>query len=91
VKTTELDGLCSWFNCLLAPGIVLDTSPFSKLTHWKQTLFPFKNKIAVNKGEIIQVTVHARPQVENHRALDITITASGEMLSNEFTQEFKLN
>ncbi len=35
VKTTELSGLCSWFNCLLAPGITLDTSPFSKLTHWK--------------------------------------------------------
>jgi hypothetical protein len=48
VKSAELSGICSWFNCLLAPGVVLDTSPFSKLTHWKHTLLPFKDKINVN-------------------------------------------
>ena len=48
VKAAELSGLCSWFNCVLAPGVVLDTSPFSKLTHWKHTLLPFKDKININ-------------------------------------------
>ena len=91
VKSTELSGLCSWFNCLLVANVVLDTSPFSKQTHWKQTLMPFKNKISVNKGDIIQVSVHARPQLNNHRALDITVITSGGPLPTEVVQEFKLN
>jgi hypothetical protein len=45
----------------------------------------------MNKGDIIQVGVHARPQVANHRALDITIVTSGDALQTEVIQEFKLN
>jgi hypothetical protein len=45
----------------------------------------------MSKGDIIEVSVHARPQIVNHRALDITIVARGDVLPNELTQEFKLN
>jgi hypothetical protein len=71
--------------------VALDTSPFSKPTHWKQTILPFKGKIHVNQGDIIHVTVHARPQAVNYRALDITISASGDPIKAELIQEFKLN
>ncbi len=71
--------------------MALDTSPFSKPTHWKQTILPFKGKIHVNQGDIIHVTVHARPQAVNYRALDITISASGDPIKAELIQEFKLN
>jgi hypothetical protein len=45
----------------------------------------------MSKGEIIEVSVHARPQIVNLRALDITIVARIEVLPNEMIQEFKLN
>jgi hypothetical protein len=91
LKDGELSGLCSWFNCLLALGAPLDTSPFSKVTHWKQTILPFKNKIQVIVDEVLEVSVHARPQVSNHRALDITIRVSGGTIIGEMVQEYKMN
>jgi hypothetical protein len=45
----------------------------------------------MSKGDIIEVSVHARPQIANHRALDITIAARGDLLPTELIQEFKLN
>ena len=69
----------------------MDTSPFSKVTHWKQTILPFKNKIHVIVDEVLDVSVHARPQVSNHRALDITIRVSGGTIIGEMVQEYKMN
>lgn len=91
LKDGELSGLCSWFNCLLALGAPLDTSPFSKETHWKQTIFPFKSKILVKVDEVLDLSVHARPQETNHRALDITIRLSGGTMVAEMVEEFKMN
>jgi hypothetical protein len=83
LKEGDLSGLCSWFNCLLAIGAPLDTSPFSRATHWKQTIFPFKTKIPVKINEVLDLSVHARPQKNNHRALDITIKIMGGSLTAE--------
>jgi len=91
LKGEELSGLCSWFNCKLTPTSNLDTSPSSKPTHWKQTFFPLKNKIALKENDTIEVEVHARPQVVNHRALDITIRVRGAAISEEIIEEYKIS
>ena len=91
LKGEELSGLCSWFNCKLTPTSNLDTSPSSKPTHWKQTFFPLKKKIALKENDTIEVEVHARPQVANHRALDITIRVRGAALFEEIIEEYKIS
>ena len=91
LKGEELSGLCSWFNCKLTPTSNLDTSPSTKPTHWKQTFFLLKKKIALKENETIEEEAHARPQVENHRALDITIRARGAAISEEIIEEYKIS
>jgi hypothetical protein len=60
----------------LAPGVVIDTSPYSKLTHWKQTMFPFLQRIECKSGEELTVNVVVDSKPENHRALDIHFKVS---------------
>lgn len=40
--TAVCHGFIGYFTAELAPGILLDTSPFSLQTHWQQSYFPFK-------------------------------------------------
>jgi len=55
-------GFAGWFDVAFNPpngsehekmGIVLDTSPKCKRTHWSQTLFPLSEQIKVNKGDVV--------------------------------------
>ena len=57
----------------LIEGIVLSTSPQSKETHWKQTIFLLDNGFEVNEGEIIKGMIKAATNKKNYRALDIKI------------------
>ena len=41
--TSKIDVLGAWFDLYLSDNIVLSTSPFSKLTHWKQVQIPYQN------------------------------------------------
>jgi hypothetical protein len=71
IKDSKLVGIVSWFTCLLAPGSALDTSPFSRLTHWKQMLFPFPHSFMCKKDELLTIFVDVKPLPHNHRALSI--------------------
>jgi hypothetical protein len=70
-KDGAIAGICGWFRCILAPGIVLDTSPFSPLTHWKQTIFEFPRGIECKSDEIMSIDITVEPKSDNHRALNI--------------------
>jgi len=60
-------GFAGWFDVSFNPvqtdkgntldTIVLDTSPFSKRTHWSQTLFPLSEPIKVAKGDVVKGTL----------------------------------
>ncbi|KAJ2160270.1 Nuclear SAM-dependent mono-and asymmetric methyltransferase [Coemansia sp. RSA 552] len=66
----------SWFDIEFRAchkPIRFSTSPFSKYTHWKQTVFYTKNTMTVCKGDVIRGTVTCGPNDENPRDLDITI------------------
>ncbi len=66
-----LAGICGWFRCVLAPGVVLDTSPFSPLTHWKQTIFEFPRGIELKSDEVVSIDIKVEPKSDNHRALNV--------------------
>jgi hypothetical protein len=78
IKDAIIFGIVSWFNCLLAPGSALDTSPFSKPTHWKQMMFPFSHSYICKKDELLTINVDVKPLPHNHRALSVDFKVVNE-------------
>ena len=69
IKVSRIIGIVSWFNCLLGPESTLDTSPFSKPTHWRQMMFPFPHSYLCKQDELLTIEVDVKPLPHNHRAL----------------------
>jgi len=61
--------------------IGFSTSPDSKYTHWKQTVFYTKEAMTVKKGEKINGHISCKPNARNNRDLDFQISFdfSGQM------------
>ncbi|KAK2948199.1 putative Protein arginine N-methyltransferase 1 [Blattamonas nauphoetae] len=51
----------------------LTTSPWTKPTHWKQTVFYLPNPCDLKQGEIMQGTFALKPNDKNPREMDIDI------------------
>ena len=51
-------GFALWWECTLAPGIVLSTSPYAPRTHWDQIYLPLLEPLATVAGDelFLQVT-----------------------------------
>lgn len=65
-----------WFDTSFTSShkpITLSTSPFSKYTHWKQTIFYFPDSLPVSKGDIIFGNLSCKPNTKNPRDLDVEI------------------
>lgn len=54
-RRTTVFGFAVWWNCMLAPGITLSTSPFSPPTHWDQIFLPLTEPFTVNKKDRLAV------------------------------------
>jgi len=54
---TPVYGFALWWECTLAPGIVLTTSPMSPRTHWDQIYLPLLRPIAGCAGDEIVLRV----------------------------------
>lgn len=54
-KDTELTALVGYFDVFfdLPNPVMFSTSPLSKPTHWKQTVFLIETPISVRQGELI--------------------------------------
>ncbi|KAL2020700.1 hypothetical protein VTK56DRAFT_8000 [Thermocarpiscus australiensis] len=68
--------LVAWFDIEFTAchkPIRFSTGPHTKYTHWKQTVFYFKDVLTVQQGEKIEVSLHNRPNEKNRRDLDIKI------------------
>lgn len=47
----EVFGFALWWECTLAPGIVLSTSPFAPRTHWDQIYLPLLEPVRAQPGD----------------------------------------
>ncbi|HYC35094.1 MAG TPA: methyltransferase domain-containing protein [Usitatibacter sp.] len=57
-----LDGLGGWFECELAPGVSMTNSPLADERIQRQQVFlPIAERVDLNAGDPIEVTVMARP------------------------------
>lgn len=56
-KTGRMHGLVGWFDTYFeGPGfesVMFSTSPLTKSTHWKQTMFMFENPLDVEQGNLL--------------------------------------
>lgn len=60
-EATVVEAICGWFMAELAPGVVLDTSPFVAPTHWQHAIYPFSRPIHAGIGEEIALEIEAEP------------------------------
>ncbi|RDA89545.1 hypothetical protein CP533_3755 [Ophiocordyceps camponoti-saundersi (nom. inval.)] len=68
--------LVAWFDIEFSAchkPIRFSTGPHAKYTHWKQTVFYFKDVLTVQRDEDIQCTLRVKPNAKNRRDLDIDI------------------
>eukprot|EP00301_Raphidiophrys_heterophryoidea_P015115 c2363_g1_i1.p1 GENE.c2363_g1_i1~~c2363_g1_i1.p1 ORF type:complete len:365 (-),score=108.26 c2363_g1_i1:331-1341(-) len=88
--------LVVWFDCEFScchKPITFSTSPSSRGTHWKQTVFYLTKDLMVKPGEVIRGNIGVKPNALNPRHQDISIkyTFDGEIhRANpvDVTQEF---
>jgi protein arginine N-methyltransferase 1 len=54
-----LYGFALWWDCTLAPGVVLSTSPFAPRTHWDQIYLPLLEPMAAEPDDEIALTIES--------------------------------
>jgi len=52
-------GFALWWECTLAPGVVLSTSPHAPRTHWDQIYLPLLSPLAAEAGDEIRLTIES--------------------------------
>ncbi|HEY3519100.1 MAG TPA: 50S ribosomal protein L11 methyltransferase [Gammaproteobacteria bacterium] len=55
----EVFGFALWWDCTLAPGVVLSTSPYAPRTHWDQIYLPLLTPIVAEPGDELAVAIES--------------------------------
>lgn len=98
LKVTRNDfchAFVAYFECAFTQvhkPIMFSTSPHSKYTHWKQTVFYLPDTLTVCAGETIHGTLSCHPNARNPRDLDIAIgiTFDGRHSQHSGTANYRL-
>jgi protein arginine N-methyltransferase 1 len=53
----QVFGFALWWDCTLAPGVVLSTSPYAPRTHWDQIYLPLLTPISAMPGDEIELAI----------------------------------
>ncbi|DBA74875.1 hypothetical protein WJX79_006053 [Trebouxia sp. C0005] len=72
--------------------VKFSTSPRSRHTHWKQTVFYLEDTLIVDQGEVIQGILKCSPNKKNPRDLDISMTYEfkGKHMTASRTQQYRM-
>ncbi|KAI8873992.1 S-adenosyl-L-methionine-dependent methyltransferase [Ramicandelaber brevisporus] len=72
-----IHGFVMWFDIVFGDGahkpVKFSTGPYSKYTHWKQTVFYTRETILVNAGDRVNGSIKCTPNERNPRDLDFVI------------------
>ena len=72
----RIHGLIAWFDTpfsQLPRPVTLSTSPYSRYTHWKQTVFYMEKDLDCASGDVLRGNIACRQSKSNFRELDIKI------------------
>jgi hypothetical protein len=56
-QAAAIHGFALWWECTLAPGVALSTSPFAPRTHWDQIYLPLLERVEGRAGDELTLTV----------------------------------
>lgn len=76
-RQDKMHALLSWWDCefsRLQNPQTLSTSPYQKVTHWKQTVFYTEYDLSLNPGDVVKGSICSRKSKKNFRELDIKIS-----------------
>jgi len=94
-KNDFVHALIAWFDitfsCCHKP-VYFSTSPQSKYTHWKQTVFYLKDTLSISTGDKVSGWISVAPNGKNNRDLDIEVHVDfdGKYQSHHKKQEYVL-
>lgn len=94
-STGVIHGLAGWFDVDLGGGMVLETGPKTKRTHWQQCRFFFRRPIGVNAGQ--RFCGELRMRVNEERSYNVIVKGqvNGIIIEEAFAlheqQYFNLN
>jgi len=75
-RTEHMHAFIAWFDVEFSKchkPIYISTSPQTKYTHWKQTVFYIEDVLNVTEGDVITGSLCCKPNDKNPRDLDIEI------------------
>jgi SAM-dependent methyltransferase len=52
-------GFALWWECTLAPGVVLSTSPYGPRTHWDQIYLPLLEPLTAGSADEVELTIES--------------------------------
>lgn len=78
----KIYGMVGWFSTDFTDNIVLDTSPKAESTHWRQTVFLFKQPLSHNKDQL-KGSIDVK-RLENNRDLEVRI----KLFEKKFNRTF---
>jgi len=76
-RNDKVHALTAWFDTYFSfsnPPVRLSTSPFSKETHWKQTVFYMHDVLRVKKDDEMTGSIAVKKSTGNPRELDIKVS-----------------
>ncbi|KAK8812260.1 hypothetical protein WA158_007494 [Blastocystis sp. Blastoise] len=74
-RNDTMHALVGYFD-IAFPGkkkVTFSTSPYAKETHWRQTVFYFRDSYDVSIGDSLEGTISVIRNKKNHRDLDVTV------------------
>ncbi len=77
-QKTHIEGFAIWWECDLAPGIMLSTSPLSPATHWEQIYLPLLHPLNVEKGQTARLSLRSDSRME----IKISIRWTAEIIND---------
>lgn len=95
IKDDTVYGIVCWFDAYfskLKKQVLLSTSPYSRSTHWRQTIFYLNDPIVVKAGKKLTGSIAVRKSATHFRDLDIKISyhyTDAEVPTN-YVQMYKL-
>jgi protein arginine N-methyltransferase 1 len=58
-RAHDVYGFALWWDCTLAPGVALSTSPYSSRTHWDQIYLPLLEPLAAQPGDEVTLRLES--------------------------------
>lgn len=94
-RTETLHAVACWFDAeftRLKNPIKLSTSPYSRETHWKHTIFYLTTPINGREGQVLEGSIGMKKSEANFRDLDIKISYHyhDEVNKYDFMQMYRL-